>query len=75
MKITRIYTGEDEQSHFEEIEIPLFDQGDIGRLSEIFSASGVIFGRKPRGVTTISGTMLHEAIHRDARGLGGNRNR
>ena len=42
MKITRIYTGEDEQSHFEEIEIPLFDQGDIGRLSEIFSASGVI---------------------------------
>ena len=43
MKITRIYTGEDEQSHFEEIEIPLFDQGDIGRLSEIFSASGVIF--------------------------------
>ena len=35
MKITRIYTGEDEQSHFEEIEIPLFDQGDIGRLSAV----------------------------------------
>ena len=47
MKITRIYTGEDEQSHFEEIEIPLFDQGDIGRLSEIFSASGVIFRENP----------------------------
>ena len=38
MKITRIYTGKDEQSHFKKIEIPLFDQGDIGRLSEIFSA-------------------------------------
>ena len=50
MKITRIYTGEDEQSHFEEIEIPLFDQGDIGRLSEIFSASGVIFRENPGGL-------------------------
>ena len=47
MKITRIYTGEDEQSHFEEIEIPLIDQGDIGRLSKIFSASGVIFRENP----------------------------
>ena len=47
MKITRIFTGEDEQSHFEEIDIPLFDQGDIGRLSEIFSASGVIFQENP----------------------------
>ena len=47
MKITRIYTGEDEQSHFEEIEIPLFDHGDIGRLSEIFNASGVIFRENP----------------------------
>ena len=58
MKITRIYTGEDEQSHFEEIEIPLFDQGDIGRLSEIFSAGELSSGRT-RGITTISGTMLH----------------
>ena len=49
MKITRIYTGEDEQSHFEEIEIPLFDQGDIGRLSEIYGASGVIFRENPGG--------------------------
>ena len=47
MKITRIYTGEDEQSHFEEIVIPLFDQGDIGRLSEIYGASGVIFRENP----------------------------
>ena len=47
MKITRIYTGKDEQSHFEEIEIPLFDQGDIGRLSKIFSARGVIFRENP----------------------------
>ena len=47
MKITRIYTGEDEQSHFEEIEIPLFDHEDIGQLSEIYGASGVIFRENP----------------------------
>ena len=61
MKITRIYTGEDEQSHFEEIEIPLFDQGDIGRLSEIFSARGVIFRENPGD--------YHYQWH-NARGLG-----
>ncbi len=43
MKVTRIYTGADEQSHFEDIEIPLIDQGEIGKLSELEGATGIIF--------------------------------
>ena len=43
MKITRIFTGEDGESHFEDIDIPLQSAGDIGALSRPFSATGVIF--------------------------------
>lgn len=43
MKATRLYTGEDGESHFEEIEIPLKDAGAIGRLSELEEATGIIF--------------------------------
>ncbi len=43
MKITRLYTGTDNESHFEDIEIPLKDAGDIGRLSEQLDATGIIF--------------------------------
>ncbi|MDR8391533.1 hypothetical protein NC796_10305 [Aliifodinibius sp. S!AR15-10] len=43
MKITRLYTGDDGESHFEEIEIPLEDAGEIGRLSELEEATGIIF--------------------------------
>lgn len=42
MKVTRLYTGDDDQSHFEDLEIPLTDSGDIGKLSEIFFATGVM---------------------------------
>ena len=48
MRVTRLYTGDDGQSHFEDIDMPLFDQGDIGRLSELVPATGVIF-RKTSG--------------------------
>lgn len=34
MKITRIFSDENGESHFEDLEIPLIDQGDIGFLSE-----------------------------------------
>ena len=47
MKITRLYTGEDGKSHFKDIEIPLEDQGDIGRLSTLVPASGIIFRETP----------------------------
>ena len=43
MKITRLYTGDDHQSHFEDIEIRLEDEGKTGRLSELVKATGVIF--------------------------------
>jgi hypothetical protein len=43
MKITRIVSDKDGESHFEEIDIPLKDAGDIGSLSEIFPVTGIIF--------------------------------
>ncbi len=43
MKITRLYTGQDGESHFEDFEIPLIDQGDIGQLSTLQPTTGIIF--------------------------------
>jgi hypothetical protein len=43
MQITRLYTGPDGESHFEDIEIPLSDAGPIGQLSERLAATGIIF--------------------------------
>lgn len=43
MKITRLYTGPDEESHFEDIEIPLKDGGDFGKLSDVFPVTGILF--------------------------------
>lgn len=45
MKITRLYAGPDNESHFEDIEIPLKNAGDIGHLSELVEATGIIFRR------------------------------
>ncbi|MBN1301251.1 MAG: hypothetical protein JW995_08525 [Melioribacteraceae bacterium] len=43
MQITRLYTGNDGESYNEEINIPLSDAGDIGRLSDKIYATGIIF--------------------------------
>jgi hypothetical protein len=43
MKIVRIYTGADNQSHFEDLEVPLKNDGKVGFLSERMKASGVVF--------------------------------
>ena len=43
MKVTRLYTGADNQSHFEDVEIPLGDQSPSGQLSQLMKATGVIF--------------------------------
>lgn len=43
MKITRIYTGDDGESHFEDIEMPLVDRGSIGRISALQEATGIAF--------------------------------
>lgn len=34
MKITKVFSDENGESHFEDLEIPLIDQGEIGFLSE-----------------------------------------
>ncbi len=43
MKITRIYSDENGDSHFEDVEIELFDKGDIGSLSSPWKAKSTIF--------------------------------
>jgi len=44
MKVTRIYSGDDGESHFEDVEIPLRQLGGaIGALSKLESATGVVF--------------------------------
>lgn len=47
MFITRLYTGSDQESHFEDIDIPLDDRGDIGRLSRLFPATGMMLSETP----------------------------
>jgi len=41
--VTRIFTGADGESHFEDVEINLEDRGEIGRLSQLVPGKGVIF--------------------------------
>ena len=41
--LTRIYTGDDGESHFEDVEIPLEDRGVIGAISALHPASGIAF--------------------------------
>lgn len=43
MKITRLYTDNNGDSLFEMHDLPLYDRGEIGRLSERMSADAVIF--------------------------------
>ena len=48
MEITRVYTGDDEQSHFETIDVPLIADR-YGSLSELIPSTGVIFRETPVG--------------------------
>ena len=43
-KVTRLYTGSDGESHFEDITIPLKDQEGYFEWSEPIEATGIIFG-------------------------------
>lgn len=43
MQITRVYSGLDGQSHFEDVDIELKDLGVAGRISSTWAASGVQF--------------------------------
>ena len=48
MKLTRIFTGKDNRSHFEDLDIPLA-QAEYGKMSEMVPAIGVIFRETPAG--------------------------
>ncbi|MDY7101748.1 MAG: hypothetical protein S0880_11220 [Actinomycetota bacterium] len=41
--VTRMFTGEDGRSHFEDVDIDLDDRGPAGRISPPWPASGVQF--------------------------------
>lgn len=43
MKVLRVYSGDDGESHFEDVEIPLKDLGHIGKLSKLQGATGIVF--------------------------------
>lgn len=43
MKVVRLYTGPDNKSHFEDVQIPLKDAGKVGFISELTKATGVVF--------------------------------
>ena len=43
MKVVRLYTGPDNKSHFEDLQVPLKDAGKVGFLSEKVKATGVVF--------------------------------
>ena len=43
MNITRIFSDASGDSHFAELEIPLTDAGEIGRLSAAQTATSIIF--------------------------------
>jgi len=43
MKLTRLYTGSDGESHFEDVDIPLDNVKGAQRMSEIKKATGIIF--------------------------------
>lgn len=42
-KVTRIYSDTNGDSCFEEVEIPLTESGEIGSLSDLIPATGVVF--------------------------------
>ncbi len=43
MKVTRLYTGPDGESHFQDIDISLDDIKGSERMSELINATGIIF--------------------------------
>ena len=43
MTVVRLYTGPDNKSHFEDVQIPLKDGGKVGFISELYKATGVVF--------------------------------
>ncbi|HEX9843494.1 MAG TPA: hypothetical protein VGC20_12125 [bacterium] len=47
MKILRIYTGDDGESHFGEMDVALEPAVDVGLLSKLYPVRGIIFRETP----------------------------
>jgi hypothetical protein len=43
MKVTRLYTGSDGKSYFEDVDVPLPLATEIGRMSDVGQATGIVF--------------------------------
>ena len=50
MNVIRVYTGPDNESHFEDLDIPLED-GPYGALSGLVPVEGVVFRETPAGAS------------------------
>ncbi len=58
--VTKVYTDENGDSRFGEVEIPLKDSGDIGFLSDLIPVEGIVF----REVLPTYDFDFHNAPHR-----------
>lgn len=83
MKYFRIYADEQGESHFEDVEIEMEQQGPQAELSRLYPATGVIFRRTPADqfidwhpaprrqfVITLSGEAEIEASDGEVRRIG-----
>lgn len=83
MSYFRIYAGPDGESHFEDVDVELDDQGNQSALSALIPATGVIFRRTPADqyldwhpaprrqfVITLSGEAEVEASDGEVRHIG-----
>ncbi|MCZ6619546.1 MAG: hypothetical protein O7E57_15595 [Gammaproteobacteria bacterium] len=43
LNIVRIYSGDDGESHFEDVEVEMENRGQVGRISELWCGKGVMF--------------------------------
>lgn len=59
-KVTKVYTDGNEDSRFEDVEILLKDSGNIGFLSDLIPAEGIVF----REVLPTYDFDFHNAPHR-----------
>ncbi len=60
LKVTRLYSGPDGESHFEDIEIPLEDKGNFTFGSELMKATGIRFTVR----NAITESEWHNVPHR-----------
>jgi hypothetical protein len=51
VRVTRIYTGDDGQSHFEDLDVPLEEAAGDNRLSDLVPLQGVMFRSTRAGST------------------------